>query len=199
MKNAIRCALGAACILALSQSALAQLGTAHALTPAVEAAALSQAFPKAAATQTLGSRATVTSSATLFGGFELAQGAVVYIMVRGNSLGTLGVTNAFLDAPRVRLFNQAGQDLIIDSFNQPGFNGCSAGNEFNDPVVAYYQNVRGQPAQPRDACLAGTFPAGAYTFTVTPTIPGVNASSQSSASNPPSGQVLFEVTLGPSS
>jgi hypothetical protein len=199
MKNLIRCALGAAFILALSQPALAQLGTAHTLTPAGDAAALSQAFPKAAATQTLGSRATVTSTSTLFGGFEIAQGAVVYIMVRGNSLGTLGVTNAFLDAPRVRIFNSAGQDLITDSFGVAGFNGCSAGNDFNDPVVAYYQNVRGQPAHARDACFAGTFPAGVYTFTVTPTIPGVTASNQSGASNPGSGQVLFEVTLGPSS
>ena len=199
MKNAIRCALGAACILALSQPALAQLGTAYDLTPAGEAVASIQAVPKAAAAQTLGSRATVTSSATLFGGFELAQSAVVYIMVRGNSLQTLGVTNNFLDAPRVRIFDAAGRDLIVDSFDVPGFNGCSAGNDFNDPVVAYYQNVRGQPAHARDACFAGTFAAGVYTFTVTPTIPGVTASSQSGASNPSSGQVLFEVTLGPSS
>ena len=201
MKNSIRWAGAAtAAFLAVSQGAFAQqLGTANGYTGAGHAAAVASPFPvaKAAMAQTLGSRSTVTSSATLFGGFQLTQAATVYILVRGNSLQTLGVTNNFLDAPRVRLFNQANQDLVIDTFNQPGFNGCSSGSEFTDPVVSYYANVRGQPAHSRDACFAGTFQAGVYTFTVTPTIPGVTASPQSSSSNPSSGQVLFEVTLNP--
>jgi hypothetical protein len=75
---------------------------------------------KAVSTQTLGSRGTVTPSATLFGGFEIKAQADVYILVRGNSLGTLGVTQAFLDAPRVRLFTGAGQDIVIDSFGRAG-------------------------------------------------------------------------------
>ena len=49
------------------------------------------------------------------GGFQLASSTTVYILVRGNSLSTLGVTSNYLDAPRVRLFNQAGQDLIFDN------------------------------------------------------------------------------------
>ena len=57
---------------------------------------------KAASTRTLGARATASPSATVFGGFELAQSTVVYVLVRGNSLGSLGVTNNFLDRPRLR-------------------------------------------------------------------------------------------------
>jgi hypothetical protein len=201
MMNSIRWAGAAtAAFLAVSQGAFAQqLGTANGYTDAGNAAAYASPFPvaKAALAQTLGSRSTVTSSATLFGGFELRQVTTVYILVRGNSLQTLGVTNNFLDAPRVRLFNAAGQDLVVDTFNQAGFNGCTTGSEFTDPVVSYYATVRGQPAHGRDACFAGTFQPGVYTFTVTPTIPGVTAAPQSSASNPSSGQVLFEVTLNP--
>jgi hypothetical protein len=150
---------------------------------------------KAVSTQTLGSRGTVTPSATLFGGFEIKAQADVYILVRGNSLGTLGVTQAFLDAPRVRLFTGAGQDIVIDSFGRAGFNACTSGSVFTDPVINYYTNVRGQPPHARDACVALNLVAGVYTFTVTPSIPGVTTNS--GTSNPSSGEVLFEVTLAP--
>jgi len=133
----------------------------------------------------LGSRATVTPNATLFGGFEISAQSTVYILVRGNSLGTLGVTQAFLDSPLVRLYDSAGHDLISTN-GSPGFTGCSANANNGGPVVSYYTNTRGQPANARDGCTAQTLPAGAYTFTVTP----------SSGSSPTSGEILFEVTLG---
>lgn len=152
-------------------------------------------LPKAASAQTLGSRARATSIDTVYGGFELANTTTVYILVRGNSLGTLGVTQDYLDAPRVRLYNAQGQDLINDE-GRPGFNFCLNSSTTTDlPVINYYQNVRGQPVHPRDACFAAVFTAGAYTFSVTPSIPGVTTDSTSSS--PPSGELLFEVTLNP--
>lgn len=144
--------------------------------------------------KTLGSRATVSPAATLYGGFELLDGALVYILVRGNSLGTLGVTLGFLDAPRVRIYNSQGQDIVSDPGGRAGFNGCSASSAFATPVVNYYQNVRGQPAHERDSCIAQTLAPGPYTFTVTPSTPGVTT--ESTASTPNAGEVLFEVTLG---
>ena len=202
MKKSIRHLFLAAGLLAASQGALALEGAAGVLGS--EAAPVPAVRAKAASTQTLGSRATVTSSATLYGGFEVAQTAVIYILVRGNSLQTLGVTNNYLDAPRVRLFNSAGQDTIVDSFGRPGFNACEyppAGtppaNDFTTLVINYYRDVRRQPVHPRDGCVAVQVAAGAYTFTVTPSIPGVTTTS--GTSNPASGEVLFEITLGPSS
>ena len=195
MKKNLRTSL----VLAASLAALSLPSAADVAFGAAGAAAggafpiqvLTEGVPKALATTTLGSRATVTPSQTLFGGFATAATGNIYIVVRGNSLGTLGITQAFLDAPRVRLFNQAGQDLITDVSGNAGFNACVAGSEFGGPVVTYYQNVRATPVHLRDACLAVNAPAGVYTFTVTP-------STQSGVtSNPSSGQVLFEVTLGP--
>lgn len=146
------------------------------------------ALAKAASTRTLGSRATVTPSLTVYGGFELAAPATVYILVRGNSLGTLGVTQSFLDRPRVRIYNAAGQDLIIDNAGRPGFNFCTASTD--QAVITFYNN-RGQPASTNDACLAADFSAGAFTFSVTPT------ALSGTTSSPSSGEILFEVTLGP--
>ena len=144
--------------------------------------------------KTLGSRATVSPTRTLYGGFEVTSQSLVYILVRGNSLGTLGVTQAYLDAPRVRLYNAQGQDIITDQGGRPGFNMCSSTISSAAPVVSYYQNTRGQPVQARDACIAQTLAPGAYTFSVTPSIPGVTTSSTTSA--PDTGEVLFEVILG---
>ena len=138
-------------------------------------------------TKTLGSRATVSPSTTLFGGFELPTASTVYVLVRGNSLGTLGVTQSFLDSPRVRLFNGQGTDLINDG-GVAGFTGCSSTANSGAAVVNYYNNTRGQPAHARDGCTAQTLAAGVYTFTVTPSTTG-------SISNPATGEVLFEVTL----
>lgn len=145
-------------------------------------------------TKTLGSRATVSPTVTLFGGFELSDNALVYILVRGNSLGTLGVTQGFLDAPRVRIFNSQGQDIVFEPGGRAGLNGCTTGSTAATPVVNYYQNVRGQPAHERDACIAQTLAPGPYTFTVTPSTPGVTT--DSTASTPNAGEVLFEVILG---
>jgi hypothetical protein len=138
--------------------------------------------------RTLGSRATASPAATLFGGFELATASSVYILVRGNSLGTLGVTHNFLDAPRMRLFNSQGQDLLSDG-SAAGFTGCSGSANAGGPVVTYYTNTRGQPPNGRDACTAQTLAAGVYTFTVTPSMTGM-------MSSPTTGETLFEVTLG---
>ena len=109
------------------------------------------------AAKTLGSRATVTPAVTLFGGFELASASTIYILVRGNSLGTLGITQGFLDSPRVRLFNGQGQEVLFTG----GFTGCSSSVNSGGPVVTYYTSVRGQPPHARDACTSQTLAAGA--------------------------------------
>lgn len=150
---------------------------------------------KSVSTQTLGARGTVTTTASVFGGFEIRSSANVYIAVRGNSLGTLGVTQGFLDAPRTRLFNAAGVDLVFSVNGLAGFNGCISGNAFSGPVVSFYQVQRGQPVAARDACAAVNLPAGVYTFSVTPSIPGVTSGTTTSL--PSFGEVLFEVTLSP--
>ena len=138
----------------------------------------------------LGARATVSSSATAFGGFSVAGSARAHILVRGNSLGTLGVTQAFMDAPRVRLYNAAGADLVSQAGLQ-GFNFCLASNSTDLPVVQLYQG-RGQPVHSRDSCYSTVLPAGTYTFSVTPS----NGSTSNSATSATfSGEVLFEVTL----
>jgi WD40 repeat protein len=139
--------------------------------------------------KSLGSRATASPVATLFGGFELAAASTVYILVRGNSLGTLGVTQSFLDSPRARLFDSQGRDLLTDGLGAAGITGCGANQNSGGPVVTYYTNVRSQPPHARDACTAQTLPAGVYTFTVTPSTSGA-------VSSPASGEILFEVTLG---
>jgi hypothetical protein len=152
-------------------------------------------IPKSARAQTLGARATVTPGATAFGGFELKEPALVYVAVRGNSLGSLGVTSNFLDAPRTRLYDGTGADIAFDLNGDPGFNGCAAGSQFSGAVVDFYQVTRGQPVNARDACVAASLPAGVYTFSVTPSIPGITTAA--TTSTPPSGEILFEVTLNP--
>ena len=152
-------------------------------------------MPKAAGARTLGARATVTPGATAFGGFELKEPAIVYVAVRGNSLGSLGVTPNFLDAPRTRLYDGTGADIAFDLNGNPGFNGCAAGSQFSGAVVDFYQVTRGQPVNARDACVAASLGAGVYTFSVTPSIPGVTTSATTSV--PTSGEILFEVTLNP--
>jgi hypothetical protein len=149
----------------------------------------SDAVDKAAVVQTLGARATATSTATVYGGFTLTSPTTVYILVRGNSLGTLGVTQNYLDIPRLRLYNSAGTDLVFDNAGRPGFNRCTAPT---DSAVINYYTARGQAPSSNDACIGANFTAGTFTFTVTPTnIAGaVN-------SVPQFGDVLFEVILGP--
>ena len=141
-------------------------------------------------TKSVGARGVVSSSSTMFGGFEVSNSARVYILVRGNSLGSLGVTQAYMDAPRVRLFNQSGSDLVSQG-GMPGFNFCSASASTDAAVVQYYAG-RGQPVNTRDTCYTTVLGAGAYTFSVTPSN---GANSASATSSTFSGEVLFEVTL----
>jgi hypothetical protein len=151
--------------------------------------------PKSAGAQTLGARATVTQSDTLYGGFQLTSTALVYILVRGNSLGTLGITQAYLDAPRVRVYDGQGVDLIFDISGTPGFNACTSNGTYSAPVSDYYTFTRRQPEHIRDACTSITLAPGGYSFTVTPSIAGQTTTNFNSS--PPYGEVLFEVTLNP--
>jgi hypothetical protein len=154
-----------------------------------EATPLATVVDKAATVSTLGARATATSSATVYGGFTLSFATNVYILVRGNSLGTLGITQGYLDLPRLRLYNAAGGDLVFDNAGRPGFNRCTSST---DAAVVNFYAARGAPVSSNDACIGANFAAGTYTFTVTPTnIPG------GANSVPLFGDVLFEVILGP--
>lgn len=148
-----------------------------------------QALDKAAVVGTLGSRATATATAPVYGGFTLSNATTVYILVRGNSLGTLGITQAYLDLPRLRLYNSAGTDLVFDNAGRPGFNRCTS---TTDQAVVNFYAARGQPASSSDACIGANFSAGTFTFSVTPTniTGGPN-------SVPQFGEILFEVILGP--
>lgn len=101
-------------------------------------------------------------------------------------MGTLGITQSFLDAPRVRLYDEQGRDLLTDVNGNAGFNFYLSTNALQQPVADYYRVTRGSPASERDACVKQTLPAGVYTFSVTPT-----------TGSPSSGEVLFEVTLSP--
>ena len=138
--------------------------------------------PASASLRTIGSRGTVTTSATMFGGFTLDSAAIVNIAVRGPSLQTLGATQNPLDAPGLRLFDAAGRDLLLNTSGGVTVSTCLATNT----TAIYYANVRGQPLDARDTCIgARTLPAGVYTFTIVP------------GSTDPSGEVLFEVTFNP--
>lgn len=150
---------------------------------------------KWASAQTVASRATATSTATIYGGFELVSPALVYILVRGNSLGTLGVTQGYLDLPRLRLYDSTGRDLAFDNTGRAGFNRCTSAGSLSGPVVDYYLFVRRAPTHDDDACTSRVLSPGAYTFSVTPSIAGITTSSAQSV--PTFGQILFEVTLGP--
>jgi hypothetical protein len=182
--------VSAIAFLGLSIPAWADLAATEgisALAPARDSAEKDGPVAKAAGVQVLGSRATIDATGPLYGGFYLTATTDVYILVRGNSLGTLGVTQAYLDAPRVRVFNSAGTDLITDIFGNPGFNGCSSTGQFSAPVFTLYTN-RGQPPHDRDACTAHSFPAGGYSFSVLPT---------AGQSAPSIGEVLFEISFNP--
>src|SRR4051794_28722231 len=50
---------------------------------------------KSASAMTLGSRAVSNNTQTVYGGFQLAAEATVYVLVRGNSMGSLGITQNF--------------------------------------------------------------------------------------------------------
>lgn len=148
--------------------------------------------------QTLGARAVASATNSLAGGFQLANTTTVYIMVRGNSLRDLGInTTTYLDYPRVRIFDSGGHDLVTDLNDNVGFNQCTSANSTAAPVVNFYANVRMQPANVRDACAAYVFQPGVYTFGVQPSIPGVTVPTGYTASDLPTGDTLFEITLNP--
>jgi hypothetical protein len=193
MKRAITIAAAMAACLAVSQANAGAIEESAKASFAGGISAIEQGLTdKAASTRSLGSRATASTSLTVYGGFELQQQANVYILVRGNSLGTLGVTQAYLDRPRFRIFNSAGQDLVFDVAGRPGFNACLSSNS-NDLFVINYYSARGAPVSSNDACLGGNFTAGAYTFTVT----AATSANSGISSSPSQGEILFEVTLGP--
>ena len=196
MKAPNRLWLACAALLAASQGCFADtLSHAAVASKSASPVTILSVQQKAVSTQTLGARTTVTPSVQAFGAFEIRDRADVYILVRGNSLGTLGITQGFLDAPRARLYTSTGADIIQDTTGRAGFNGCVSGSVFTDPVVNYYAGVRGAPADARDSCLAVNLAAGVYTFTVTPSIPGLTTTTGTSA--PSSGEILFEVILAP--
>ena len=152
--------------------------------------------PKSATVQTLGSRATSSAAATIYGGFSFSNDTTVYILVRGPSLRTLGITQNVLDAPWVRLYNSAGVDLVTTGSTK-GFTACLSSVATDAPVVTYYQVTRREPVDARDSCVAATLSAGTYTFSVTPSTPGLTSPVGGASSFPSSGEILFEVTLGP--
>jgi hypothetical protein len=131
-----------------------------------------------AAGKTLGSRATISAGAPLYGGFQVASSGQhqIYLLVRGESLRTLGITSNNMDRARLQFFNGQGQ-------LQVSANACSG------PAADYYRFVRGAPASPNDVCwsIGGFVASGAYTFSVTPDSSGFRQS----------GEVLFEVAIDP--
>jgi hypothetical protein len=156
---------------------------------------------KATSTQTIAARGTVSPTAPMYGAFEIRSSAVVYILVRGPSLTTLGVTPNSLDAPWLRLFDASGNDLTHTNLSGGGQinggGGCDSSSSLDRPVIDYYAVVRNSPAHERDSCLAtGALPAGVYTFQIQPSIPGVT-SYQGLSSSPSTGEILFEATLAP--
>ena len=149
----------------------------------------------AASVQSLGSRASVAGATQpVYGGFTLSNTTVVYILVRGPSLRTLGVIPNPLDAPWVRLYDGANRDLVA-TFGTPGGAGCTSTGTLTRLVFDYYQTVRNQPVDSRDTCYALTLAAGVYTFSVTASIPGGTAGNTGVSSSPSAGEILFEVTL----
>jgi hypothetical protein len=131
---------------------------------------------------TIGTRATVSPGATVFGGFTIApvSGVArqsVYILVRGPSLAALGVTTNPLDLPGLRVFDSQGRDVLTNASGGTGISTCPA----SSTVATYYRIVRGQAPSDRDACVQVDLAAGVYTFSIAGTSAGA------------SGEVLFEV------
>jgi hypothetical protein len=125
-------------------------------------------------------RGTVTPTAPMYGSFAVANSSVMYIAVRGPSLGTLGYTQNPLDMPNLRVYDASGNDILGGIAA-----GCpSIGTSSSVTVANYYANLGGS-LNVRDTCVSRTFAAGVYTFTLNP-----NTSSSS-------GELLFEVRVNP--
>jgi hypothetical protein len=159
----------------------------------------------AAPIHTFGARGTVTPEAPMYGGFTLEAPAAVHILVRGPSLATLNIAPNPLDLPLLRVYSHASNHQGTDWVRTPapllpagsywGTTGCDSARP-GAPVYNYYRDVRQQPADLRDTCVAmGTLPAGVYTFTVETATPA--KTDAGIASMPASGEVLFEATLEP--
>jgi hypothetical protein len=102
------------------------------------------------------------------------------IAVRGPSLQTLGITQDPLDAPTLRLYDAAGNDIIVGSGGTRGVTSCPAGSA----TAAHYANVRNAPLNARDSCDSRNLAAGVYTFSIAPSADAV-------------GETLFEVLFNP--
>ena len=132
---------------------------------------------------TMGSRGTVTPTATMYGGFTISQTTNVIIVVRGQSLVTLGATSNGLTNPSLRLYNSIGQDLLTNTTGGNFVNVCPA----TQTTAIYYLTRRGQALDATDSCINPRVLApGSYTFSITP-----------SPNGDTSGEVLFEATFNP--
>ena len=128
---------------------------------------------------TIGSRGTVTATGAMYGGFTLTQAGEVMIAVRGPSLQTLGITSNPLDAPLVRVYNAANEDILFSS-GASGVAGCPSGNG----TAQFYATARGAPLGVRDSCVAPmSLQKGVYTFSIAP------------SGGDTSGEILFEVGM----
>jgi hypothetical protein len=141
----------------------------------LDATVMNSLLAKSASTSSVASRGTVNSAITMYGGFEPAVRYSAIIVIRGPSLGTLGITQNYLDSPLACVYSGSTQLVCANS--------C-AGATFQ-PVRDYYANVRQAPLSTRDACIvASQLPAGAYTFTINP-----------SSISTRTGEILFEVLM----
>ena len=141
--------------------------------------------PTDAKLATIGTRATVGTGSLVFGGFTISGSPTVkqtvYIVVRGPSLQTLGITQDPLDLPGLRVFDSLGNDVLTNTSAGHGVTTCPAAHT----VAIFYRTVRGQELGANDSCVSVSLGGGVYTFTIEPT------------SADTSGEVLFEVLYNP--
>lgn len=135
--------------------------------------------PQATSLTSIGTRATVSTSAPMYGGFTLAEAKTIYFAVRGPSLQSLGFTSNPLDAPKLRVYDSGGGEYLLTN-GQAGVSTCPSTHE-----TAQYYTSKGNGLNVRDTCASLTLAAGIYTFTV------------EANSGDPNGEALFEVTFGP--
>jgi len=151
----------------------------------VAAFTLPPVLPTDARLATIGTRATVAAGALVYGGFTVSGLATtkqnVFIVVRGPSLQTLGVTQDPLDLPGLRVFDATGTDVLNNVSGGHGVTTCPAAH----PVATFYRVTRGQALGANDTCVSVSLGGGVYTFTIEPTAADT------------AGQVLFEVLYNP--
>jgi len=141
--------------------------------------------PTDARLATIGTRATVGAGSLVFGGFTVSGSPsvrqTVYIVVRGPSLQTLGITQNPLDLPGLRVFDSLGADVLTNVNGGHGVTTCPASHT----VATFYRTVRGQELGANDTCVSVSLGGGVYTFTIEP------------MSADTAGEVLFEVLYNP--